>query len=123
MDGAIETYETELLTGTARRRMVGPHEIGCRDWTARFLRVATGGGLVLVTGICTVPSSGNTVELRRDEPQGIKPADLLLDLVVNEPSRPAAVVVTEVLVRYEERADTGFGTVTILPDGPSTPVR
>ena len=123
VDGAIETYETELLTGTARRRMVGPHEIGCRDWTARFLRVATGGGLVLVTGICTVPTSGHTVELRRHEPQGINPADLLLDLVVNEPSGPAAEVLTDVPVRYEERTDTGFGTVTILPDGPSIPVR
>jgi hypothetical protein len=123
VDGTIEKYEAELLAGTARRRMVGPHEIGCRDWTARFLRVATGGGVVLVTGTCTVPTSGHTVELRRHEPQGINPADLLLDLVVNEPSGPAAEVLTDVPVRYEERTDTGFGTVTILPDGPSIPVR
>jgi hypothetical protein len=123
VDGAIESYEAELLTGTARRRRVGPHEIGCRDWTARFLRVASGGGVVLVTGTCTVPTSGHTVELRRHEPQGINPADLLLDLVVSEPSGPAAEVLTDVPVRYEERTDSGFGTVTILPDGPSIAVR
>ena len=123
VDGAIEMYEAELLSGTARRRIVGPHEAGCRDWAARLLRVATGGGVVLVTGTCTVPTSGDTVELRRHEPQGINPADLLLDLVVNQPSGPAAEVLTDVPVRYEERTDTGFGTVTILPDGPSIPVR
>jgi hypothetical protein len=123
VDGAIESYEAELLTGTARRRVVGPHEIGCRDWTARFLRVAGGGGVVLVTGTCTLPTSGHTVELRRHEPQGINPADLLLDLVVTEPSGPAAEVLTDVPVRYQERTDTGFGTVTILPDGPTIAVR
>jgi hypothetical protein len=123
VDGAIESYEAELLTGTARRRVVGPHEIGCRDWTARFLRVAGGGGVVLVTGTCTLPTSGHTVELRRHEPQGINPADLLLDLVVTEPSGPAAEVLTDVPGRYQERTDTGFGTVTILPDGPTIAVR
>ena len=123
VDGPIESYTAELLTGTARRRVAGPHEIGCRDWSARLLRVAPGGGVVVVKGTCTVPTSGHTVELHRHEPQGINPADLLLDLVVNEPSGPATDVLTDVPVRYDEPTDTGFGTVTILPDGPNIPVR
>jgi hypothetical protein len=122
VEGAIESYEAEILNGIARRRAAAPYEIGCRDWTARFLRVVTGGGVVLVTGTCTVPTSGHTVELRRHEPQGVNPADLLLDLVVTEPSGGAADVLTDVPVRHEEPTDTGFGTVTILPDGPSIPV-
>jgi hypothetical protein len=123
VDGAIESYEAELLTGTARCRAAGPHETGCRDWTARLLRVATGGAVLLVTAVCTVPTSGHKVELRRHEPQGINPADLLLDLVITEPSGPAADVLTDVPVRYEEPTEAGFATVTILPDGPSIPVR
>jgi hypothetical protein len=122
VNGAIESYEAELLKGTARRRVAGPYEFGCRNWAARSLRVASGGGVVLVSGTCTVPTSGHTVELRRHEPQGVNPADLLLDLVVTEPSGVAADVLTDVPVRYEESSDTGFGTVTILPDGPSITV-
>jgi hypothetical protein len=122
VDGAIQSYEAELLVGTASRRAAAPHEIGCRDWTVRLLRVAAGGGRVVVAGICTVPTSRHTVELRRHEPQGINPADLLLDLVVNQPSGPAAEVLTDVPVRYQETTEAGFLTVTILPDGPSIPV-
>jgi hypothetical protein len=123
VDGAVQSYEVELLTGTARQSGTRPHELGCRDWRARLLRLATGDALLVVTGICTVATSGHTVELRRHSPQGINPADLLLDLVVYEPSGGAADVLTDVAVRYEERTEVGFGTVTILPDGPTITVQ
>jgi hypothetical protein len=66
---------------------------------------------------------GYKVELSRHEPQGVNPADLLLDLEVTEPSGAVPDVLTDVPVRYEEPTDIGFGTVTILPDGPTIPVR
>jgi len=119
VDGPIESYQVEQLAGTARRRAEGPHEVGCRDWTARFLRAAGGGGVALVTGTCTV--RGQTVELRRHEPQEANPGDLLLDLLKEAPGG-APNVLTDVPVRYEERTATGFQTVTILPDGPTIPV-
>jgi hypothetical protein len=119
VDGPIETYQVEQLAGSARRRADGPHEVGSRDWAARLLRSAGGGGVVLVTGTCTV--RGHTVDLRRHEPQGAKQSDLLLDLL-NEAPGGAPNVLRDVPVRYEERTRTGFRTVTILPDGPTIPV-
>ena len=59
----------------------------------------------------------------RHEPQGINPEYLLLDLVVHEPTGPVAQVITTVEARYEEEMDFEYETATILPDGPSIPVR
>jgi hypothetical protein len=76
-----------------------------------------------VTGTCTFPTTGYTVQLRRHAPQGINPKDLLLDKIVIPPSGPVAQVITDVEVRYEEITDVEYDTVTILPDGPSVPVQ
>jgi hypothetical protein len=119
VDGPIESYQVEQLAGTARRRAKGPHDVGSRDWAARFLRSANGEGVVLVTGTCTV--RGHTADLRRHEPQGAKPSDLLLDLLDEAPGG-APNVLTDIPVRYEERTRAGFRTVTILPDGLTIPV-
>jgi hypothetical protein len=59
------------------------------------------------------------VELRRREPQGFNPQDLLLDRIVHPPTGPVAEVVTEVEVDYSEETEFDYQTVTILPDGPS----
>jgi hypothetical protein len=123
VDGAIHSYESEPLTGTARQRETRPYELGCRAWEARLLRLTTGDALLVVTGICTVPTSGHTVELCRHSQQGVNPADLLLDLIVHEPTGGAADVLTDIALRYEERTEVGFGTVTILPDGPTITVQ
>lgn len=76
-----------------------------------------------VRGECEFPSAGYSVELRRKEPQGINPKDLLLERVVHEPSGPVAQAITVVEARYREETDFEFDTVTILPDGPSIPVQ
>ena len=52
----------------------------------------------------------------------MNPADLLLDLVKEAIGGDPAPL-TDVPVRYEERSSTRFATVTILPDGPTIPVR
>jgi hypothetical protein len=91
----------------------------CRDWYAWHNRQPPGPQTLYVTGVCTVPDTGWTVELRRHEPQGINPKVLLLDLVVR---KSETYETTAVSVRYEEATDFIYDAVTILPDGPSIPV-
>ena len=118
--GPQQSYEALALTGTAAGASDG--EVGtCHGWKATMdLRPPT--RKLVVTGTCTFGSPGYSVELRRHEPPGINPRDLLLDKIVVEPTGPAAQVITEVEVRYEEFTAAELDTVTILPDGPSIPV-
>jgi len=60
--------------------------------------------------------------LRRHEPQGINPEDLLVEKIIQEPHGPSAEVLSDVAVRYQEETDFGYRTVTILPDGPTIEV-
>jgi hypothetical protein len=94
----------------------------CRDWAAFHDHQPPGPPVLRVTGTCRFNTAGWSVELRRHEPQGINPDDLLLDRVVHEPEGPVADVITDVEARYEETTDHEYQTVTILPDGPSIPV-
>jgi hypothetical protein len=43
--------------------------------------------------------------------------------IVHEPSGPVAQVETTVEVSYQEETDFEYDTVTILPDGPTVPVK
>jgi hypothetical protein len=124
------------VTGTAGVEVVGakrsekfevpPGEVdagSCRDWSAWHDHQPPGPAVLHVRGECEFPTAGYAVELRRREPQGINPKDLLLDRVVREPSEPTAQVVTVVEARYSEESDFEYDTVTILPDGASVPVQ
>jgi hypothetical protein len=95
----------------------------CRDWSAWHDHQPPGPPVLHVRGECEFPTAGFSVELKRREPQGINPRDLLLDRIVYEPSGPVAQVVTIVEARYREQTDFEYDTVTILPDGPSIPVQ
>ena len=96
----------------------------CRDWTAFVDLQPPGPSTLRVTGTCEFPTGGFSAELRRREPQGFDPRDLLREKIVQEPDGPATTVVTAIDLRYEEEANAGdFDTVTILPDGPTIPVR
>jgi Domain of unknown function (DUF6438) len=90
----------------------------CHDWTAVH-RHDPPPPVLTVHGTCTFPTAGFAVELRRTEPQGINPRDLLLDRIVHAPTGPVAQVVTDVEALYIEHTDFDYETVTILPDGPS----
>jgi Domain of unknown function (DUF6438) len=94
----------------------------CRDWHAAHDHQPHGPAVLRVIGMCQFPTAGWSVELRRHEPQGMDPRELLLDRVVYEPQGPAAEVITDIEVRYEELTALEYETVTILPDGPSIPV-
>jgi hypothetical protein len=76
-----------------------------------------------VTGECMFESSGHTVTLERQQPQGINPRDLLLRLIVHEPAEPGNMR-EHLRVEYSEPAAADqYDTVSILPDGPlSIPV-
>jgi hypothetical protein len=87
-------------------------------WEAWHNREPGGAATLHVRGMCECPTAGYELALRRHEPQGVNPEDLLLDLVEREPSGGAAQVVTSVEVEYEEKSDARFATVSVLPDGP-----
>jgi hypothetical protein len=76
-----------------------------------------------VTGECTVGSPGHQCELKIKEPQGTNPADLLLDLVIAEPTSPQPEVMTPCPVRFEYETDARYDTVSIVGVQSSIPVK
>lgn len=115
-----------LLERLIRRLPGGPTSEAprCRDWEAWQDLMPGAGGTLHVRGTCRFPTAGYTASLRRQEPQGVNPRDLLLVLEVTPPDGPAAQVATDLAVEYSEPAEPRqFDQVTILPNGPSLPVR
>jgi hypothetical protein len=85
----------------------------CKDWRALQPQ---GAGKLMVRGWCTYPSSGWSMELRRREPQGTDPADLLLERVESLAEGYQARVIKAIEAEYVEETETEYDTVTILPD-------
>jgi hypothetical protein len=89
----------------------------CKDWKAVQ---APGAGKIVVTGWCTFPGSGWTMELvRRDSDD---PTELVLERVVAFDEARQARTVKAVDAHYLEDTETEYETVTILPDGPTIEV-
>jgi Domain of unknown function (DUF6438) len=65
----------------------------CQDWAAFHDHMPPGPSVLRVQGTCRFDTAGYSVELRRHEPQGINPRDLLLDRIVTPPDGPVAQVV------------------------------
>jgi hypothetical protein len=118
--GPRQTYEALSLKGKVT--VAGGEQGTCRGWQAIHDLMPGHPAKLTVTGTCTFPTLGYQVELRRSQPQGINPRDLLLDKIVTPPSGLAGDVVTDVVARYEEVTDFRYETVTIQPDGPSITV-
>ena len=92
-------------------------ECKCDDWSAIHDQMPPGPATLRVTAKCTCPP-GATVELRKKEPQGINPRDLLLELVeIEQGGGYGGGETTE--LEYREDTDVEYDTVSILPDGPS----
>jgi hypothetical protein len=126
LEGTVGTRGIEVI-GATRSQTIEipstrpvPSDWECFDWHAFHDHQPPGPPRLTVFGTCQFPRSGYTAELRRAEPQGINPADLILDLVVEEPEAGAHVI-TELEVRYQEETDVEYETVTIRP-GPTIPV-
>jgi hypothetical protein len=92
-------------------------QVLCRDWKARLDAAPGKAPTLYLTGTCDLPTPGHRIELIRKAPQGFNPRDLLLDKVITPPTGVVAQVITPVEVRYEEKTDFIYDTVTILPDG------
>jgi len=76
-----------------------------------------------VEGKCTFPTSGYTVDLKPAKPQGINPKIFILEKIVHKPTGPAQDVITTVSVRYEEKTETRYTEIEIVPDGTQFPVK
>jgi hypothetical protein len=122
--GPQQSYEVVALSGTAScDEPAEPSTVGaCRDWRAVHDKEPPGPFTLRVTGTCTMPTPGYAVELRRHAPQGINPRDLLLDRIVTPPSGIQPQILETIEVRFEERTDLDYDTVSILPDGPTIEV-
>lgn len=120
VDGAVQSYELVPLSGTAVAAEEAPGS--CRDWAAVHDLEPPGPGRLRVTGRCTLHPRAR-VELRRKEPQGVNPADLLLEKIVHTVDDYPGETLVEVDVEYGEQTDARIDTVTILPDGVSIPVQ
>ena len=124
--GITGTEGIEVIRATRSERIEAPPEgkpqVECSNWSAWHGSRPPAPQVLTVVGKCTFPTAGYSVELRLHEPQGINSRDLLLDLIVHEPTGPVADVISTVEARYEEETDFEYESVTILPDGPSIPV-
>jgi len=127
--GPEQIYEAMVLEGTVTSGAATEQHAGYHDFSALHRHEPRGHATLRVTGICTVSVADSKVELRRAEPQGINPTDLLLERVIVS-RRPAVgseapgklPLGVDVPVRYEEQTDVEYRTVTILPDGPTLKV-
>jgi hypothetical protein len=91
--------------------------VRCHDWAVARFRTPGDRRQLVVSAVCAV-RGGERLQLRRHAPQGINPADLLLELVVQRsPFPPGPASHEERIVDIEP--DAGYTTVTILPDGPT----
>ena len=100
----------------ATKRAVG--KVGtCGKWTAVHDFMPPGPARLRVQGVCTFPTPGYKVTLKRHVPQGINPAILILDKTVRRPTGIQPQIVTKVDVKFEARTNTHYTGVHILPDG------
>jgi hypothetical protein len=97
---------------------------GAEAWDAWHDRMPGGAATLHVVGTCNCPLPGYTLELQRQEPQGINPRDLLLRLVETAPNDGHTTVITPVPVEFRRKTEASYDTVSIVPDGPvGIPVR
>jgi hypothetical protein len=128
LDGFVGTEGIEVIGATRSEKIEVASERSvsdCGDWSAVHDREPPGPAVLRVRGRCRFPVAGFSVELRRHEPQGSNPRDLLLDRIGHSPEGfpPPGTVVDVVDVDYREETEAEFDTVTILPDDVSVPVQ
>ena len=94
----------------------GGSESDCRNWYASHDHMPGKPKTLYVSGKCTFPTAGYSVELKPASPQGKNPKIYLLDKIVHKPTGNVQQVITTVDVRYEEKTDNEYDQVTILPE-------
>jgi hypothetical protein len=98
-------------------------ETKCSDWKAWHDSQPAGPPTLYVTGTCTFPTSGYSVELKPHVPPGINPAIRILDKVIRKPTGPVNEVITTVEVRYSEKTKEHYTEVEIHPDDIRIPAK
>ena len=88
----------------------------CSGWKAWHDNQPPGPATLHVTGKCTFPTGGYSVELKSHQPQGINPVIYLLDKIVHEPTGNVNQLVTTVDVKFSEKNKAKYSEVHILPD-------
>jgi hypothetical protein len=111
--GEDQVSEQSRQTSRSAQQEVGE----CGEWKAWHDRMPGKPPTLHVTGECTFPTGGYSVDLRPREPQGINPAIYMLDRIVTEPTGPVPDVITPVPVHYLERTDARYTHVQIFPEG------
>ncbi len=99
-----------------------PDSAVCHDWQAVLVPTSATLSRLYVSGAYNLPTTGHEIDLRRRVPQGINPADLLLETSVTPPSGRTIQMIWTVRVSYDEETETPYETVTILPYGVTVPV-
>src|SRR5687768_15024644 len=95
----------------------------CGGWTATHDHTPPGPATLRVTGKCEFGSGGYRVELRPYLLPGSNPKeDLLLELIVEEPTGFVSLGFKTLSVSYEEKSGFEYKTVTILTDSVTVPV-
>jgi hypothetical protein len=96
-----------------------PLPLDTSEWYAWVSRMPPGPASFHVTGTVTLPSPGYEARLEVASPQGINPADLILDLRITQRPGIWPQVVTNVTVRYDVQDYAGaYSSVLVrLPDG------
>jgi hypothetical protein len=96
-----------------------PLPLDTSEWYAWVSRMPPGPASFHVTGMVTLPSPGYEARLEYATPQGINPADLILDLRITQRPGIWPQVVTNVAVRYDVQDYAGaYSSVLVrLPDG------
>jgi hypothetical protein len=89
----------------------------CGGWNATFHSERYGSGELKVHGECTFPTPGFKVHLEKKSPQGINPAILLLEKIVEAPTGIEPQRVVTIPVSFAEHTNTQYDEVQILPDG------
>jgi len=97
-------------------------KVTSKDWHAWHDTMPGKPATLHVEGKCTFPTSGYTVSLKPMRP-GINPKIYLMELVVRPPTGPVNEVLTTVEVKYAEKTDSLYDSVSINPGGINIPVK
>jgi hypothetical protein len=97
--------------------------ISSQDWKAWHDIMPGKPPTLYIEGKCTFPTSGYSASLKPRVPQGINPKYYLMDLVEHRPTGPVSEVLTTVEVKYFEKTNQRYDSVSIDPGGISIPVQ
>lgn len=122
--GKTHTYANDRNPALTRNTMQSLQ--GCEyrpgSWTAVLDSSPTQKPRLRVTGICTCPTGGYEVSLRRAATQGLNSRVLVLEFAASPPSGMANQMMTDHEVRFEQLNSPMYTDVRIIPFDISVPV-